>query len=74
MTPEEIRARRLEFGMTQDELARAVGVRLDTISKIESGSRNFKRMRADNFLSLARALKVTPEELMGDAPEQEKHK
>ena len=38
MTPEEIKARRTDLGLTQSELAAQLGVALDTVSRWESGT------------------------------------
>lgn len=64
MTPEEIRKRRVELGLTQDELGRMCGLNRDSISKLEKGTRAAGGMYARHFLPLARALKVEPDELL----------
>ena len=37
MTPDDLRARRLALGMSQSQLARALGIHVRTISKWERG-------------------------------------
>lgn len=60
---QRIRQKRLELGLTQEELADAVGYRdRSSINKIEKGNRNL--MQAD-ILALAKALKTTPGYIMG---------
>ena len=60
---ERIKARREELGMTQDELARAVGYKWrSSINKIEL---NAQRLPQRKIEEIARALKVTPSYLMG---------
>ena len=43
MTGEELRECREGLGMTQAELARAVGVRSDTLSRLERGERKISK-------------------------------
>lgn len=60
---ETIRKRRIELGMSQQELAEKVGYKSrSTINKIELGINDIPRSKIDNF---AIALKTTPSELMG---------
>lgn len=60
---ENIRNRRIELGMTQDELAKLSGYADRTsIAKIESGKTDLPQSK---ILSIANALGVTPGELMG---------
>jgi transcriptional regulator with XRE-family HTH domain len=42
MTPDELRARRTSLGMTQAELAAALGTVKDTISRWERGTRGIE--------------------------------
>lgn len=55
---DKIRARRLQLGLTMEELANKVGVAKSTIKKWESGQIN--SMRQSKILALANALKVEP--------------
>lgn len=52
---ERIRARRTELGLTQDQLAQAVGVSYQQIQKFESGA---SRIAAVQLLALAERLHV----------------
>lgn len=53
--------RRVERGMTQSELALAVGLSQGEISRIETGRR---RLTVDLLLAIARALDVKPAALL----------
>lgn len=58
-----IRNRRKELGMSQDELARRVGyTSRSTIARIENGEIDISRSK---IVAFANALKITPGELMG---------
>lgn len=58
-----IRERRIELGMTQDELARVAGYKSkSSINKIEVDGRGLPQ---DKIVAIAKALKVTPSYLMG---------
>ena len=60
---QRIKARREELGMTQDELARAVGYKWrSSINKIETDG---ARLPQRKIVEIAKALKVTPSYLMG---------
>lgn len=60
---ERIRQRRESLGVTQSELARAVGyTSRSTINKIERDGRGISQ---DKIVAIAKALKVTPSYLMG---------
>lgn len=60
---ERIKQRREELGMTQDELARAIGYKWrSSINKIELNSQNLPQKK---IIAIAKALKVTPSYLMG---------
>jgi len=59
----KIRERRLELGLTTDEVAKVVGVSNATISRWETG--NIKNQRRDKLELLAKALRTTPAQLMG---------
>jgi transcriptional regulator with XRE-family HTH domain len=58
---ERVRARRIQLGLTQGELARRVGFRQQSLGPIEKG----KVRRTGYLLELAEALNVSPEWLMG---------
>lgn len=61
--PERIKKRRLELGMSQDELARLLGYKSrSSIYCIELGKRDLPRKKIERF---AKALKTTPEYIMG---------
>lgn len=58
-----IRRKRLELNMSQEELARKVGyTSRSTIARIEKGEIDISR---DKIFAFAKALKTTPSELMG---------
>lgn len=58
-----IKKRRLELGMTQDELAKASGYKWrSSINKIELGGQSIPQIQIEK---IARALKVTPSYLVG---------
>lgn len=60
---ERIRDRRIELGMTQEDLARKLGYKSKTtINKIESGVNDITQPKIEAF---ARVLSVTPSYLMG---------
>ena len=60
---DRIRARREELGMTQDELARAIGYKSrSSINKIEIDGRGLPQKKV---VDIARALHVSPAYLMG---------
>lgn len=54
---DRIRARRTHLGLTQVQLAEAVGVEQTTVSKWEVGS---SRPRHDDISRIAKALKIKP--------------
>ena len=59
-----IRARRIELGLTQEELAKKIGYRsISTIAKIERGINDIPQSKIKAF---ADALNTTPGELMGE--------
>lgn len=60
---ERIKARRLQLGLTTDDVAKVVGVSNATISRWETGT--IKNQRRDKLELLAVALKVTPAEMLG---------
>ena len=59
-----IRTRRIELGLTQEELAKKIGYRsISTIAKIERGINDIPQSKIKAF---ADALNTTPGELMGE--------
>lgn len=61
---EKIKCRRIEMGLTLEELAELVGVAASTVQRYESGMiKNFKKPVLN---AIAAALKVTPNWLYGD--------
>lgn len=58
---DRIRQLRRERGMSQEELAKAVGIRQPSLSKIEKGDTH--QLRASTLMRMARALEVDPEYL-----------
>ena len=60
---QNIRNRRKELGMSQEELAKKVGyTSRSTIARIENGEIDLSRSK---IVAIAKALKTTPAELMG---------
>ena len=57
-----IRERRVELGLTQKEVASAVGVSEATVSHWEAGE--IENMRRDRIFNLARVLRVKPSVLI----------
>lgn len=55
-----IRAERILWGMSQEDLAEVTGIARDKISRIETGDR---RVGADELLRLAEAFQTQPEAL-----------
>jgi len=53
-----IRNRRLEMGMTQEELAKIVGTTKATISRWESG--DIHKMKSSMVMAVSRALNISP--------------
>ena len=60
---EKIKSRRLELGLTLEDVARALGVNKSTILRYESDY--IKKMPIDIIEPLAKVLKCSPEYLMG---------
>lgn len=58
---ENVKARRLELGLTQTELADAVGVSQPFIAGLEAGNRV---PRIDSIAKLADALRTTPDAIL----------
>jgi len=67
-TGDRIKQRRLELGMTLEEVADIVGVTRSTVRKWETGM--IENMRRDKIALLARALNVSPLFVMGNDLEQ----
>lgn len=66
---ERIKARREELGMTQDELARAVGYKWrSSINKIEVNAQHLPQRKIEE---IAKALKTTPSYIMGWEEDEE---
>lgn len=69
---DRIKARRLELGMTQDELAKKLGYKgKSSINKIEGGSQDLPQKKIE---LIAKALDTTPEYIMGWTEVQESAK
>ena len=68
-----IKKRRLDLGLTMEELGKKIGVSKATIQRYESGE--IKNVRRDKIAKLADALETTPAYLMGweDEKKEEKH-
>lgn len=60
---EKIRARRLELGMTTEELGRLIGVQRSAITKYEKGRVDLK---GKQIQEIAKALDVPPVSLLSD--------
>jgi transcriptional regulator with XRE-family HTH domain len=58
----KIKARRIELGLTLEEVARAVGVGRSTVRKWETGM--IRNMGRDKIAALARVLQMNPVELV----------
>lgn len=63
---EKIRARRIELGMTMDDLGKAIGVQRSAINKYEKG---IVELTASRISGLAKALDVPVFYLLDDEPE-----
>ena len=57
-----VRARRLEIGITQDELAKRLGVSFQQVQKYEQG---INRISAASLVLIAEALACRPHDLLG---------
>ena len=66
---EKIRARRLELGMTMDDLGRAIGVQRSAINKHEKGL--ITDLKRSTIAALANALNVSVFYLLDDDPNDE---
>lgn len=58
-----IKERRLELGLTYEELGKLVGVGKSTVRKWETGL--IENIKRDNIVALAKALKISPALIMG---------
>ncbi|WP_222636057.1 helix-turn-helix domain-containing protein [Clostridium botulinum] len=58
-----IREKRLELGLTYEELGKMVGVGKSTVRKWETGM--IENIKRDNIVALAKALNVSPALIMG---------
>lgn len=71
-----IKPRRIQLGLTLEEVGKAVGVSKTTVQRWESG--NISNLRRDKIAKLAEALKLSPISLVGiedeKAPEAEASK
>lgn len=56
---------RKERGYTQDQLAKACGMPIVTLQKLENGTNNIVRARTDYTYALCKALDCTIEDLLG---------
>lgn len=61
-----LKARRLELGLTQQQLADRAGMVYQQIQKWESGQRDIKKMSLESAAALARALEIPIEKLLED--------
>ena len=59
----DIKSRRLELGLTLEQVGQKVGVRKSTVRKWETG--DIENMKRDKISKLADALKVSPSYIMG---------
>ncbi len=68
---EIIKKRRAELNLTYEEIGKVCGVSKSTVRKWETGM--IENMRRDKIVLLAKALKISPAQLLGwddeDAPE-----
>lgn len=62
-----LRALRVASGLTQIQLAEMVGTHQTALSQVEVGRRG---VSLDQVVKLARALKVTPDQILGDTHTQ----
>ena len=65
---EKLKAARKAAGLSQKELAEAVGAKHNSVSNWENGLNN---PSADTILELCRVLNIQPNELYGTQPEQD---
>ena len=62
-TKDILKRKRLELGLTYEELGSLVGVGKSTVRKWETGM--IDNMRRDNIVALSKALNISPITLMG---------
>lgn len=62
LTGKRIREKRIELGLSQDELAKKLNVNRTTVAKWESGDNNLKQSKV---VSIAKALDCSPTWLIG---------
>ena len=67
-TKDFLKRRRLELGLSQLDVARAVGVSEGTISRWESG--NIANMRRDRIYALSKVLQIEPSRLIFGEPDK----
>jgi DNA-binding XRE family transcriptional regulator len=63
-----LRERRLELGLSQNQLAKKIGIRRENIRDVELGKRNFG---VENFRKVLNALKINPKYLLEKMNENE---
>ena len=68
-TKDILRQKRLELGLTYEELGKLVGVGKSTVRKWETGM--IDNMRRDNIVALSKALNLSPIVLMGIHDDEE---
>nr|HUM33887.1 helix-turn-helix domain-containing protein [Candidatus Saccharicenans sp.] len=66
---EKIRKLREEYGLTQEELARKLGIPRPSVSQIESGQRE---VTSEELLALSRTFETSTDELLLDHNQQRK--
>lgn len=67
-----IKKKREELNLTYEQLGNMVGVGKSTVRKWETGM--IENMRRDNIIALAKALNISPVDIMGWSDETEDHK
>lgn len=67
----DIKSRREELGLSQEEVAKKVDVTRGTVSKWEKG--DISNMKRDKIASLSKILRINPLELLGITPIEENH-
>lgn len=66
-TRNRLRALREKAGLSQPQVAKKMGVWTTAYSRFESGERDASRMTLSKAVSIARVLRVAPEEILGEA-------
>lgn len=59
----QVRMKRYELGLTQEELAEKADIHPTYVGSVERGERN---IALENIIALAKALKCSPKDLMPD--------